>query len=297
MIYNIESLLISQEYLQEAVKYNKEKWNIISPKEAHERNLFGPVYHGTTPENIEKIKTEGIKFWVSEAGVGDTRHGFPMNSGTSYPLPVHLLGYGVYFTEVKDIAKHFGGGSMKNVVTVYLDIPRLETINFGSYDTTMKKWYMKNGYDPELARIDRVKATQQFTDTLKSKYDAVLFKGKGIHRLLDGNQIVVFDPSRIYIVDEKVGEKEKGIIINPMDEHREILKNFRPELLGNKEHEQEYIKYLESIPEMKVLLDNVGKEVEIVGYPSSSYYIIRLNGKKYKVQSKYIEKQKEEIVE
>lgn len=297
MIYNIENLLIEQLSLIEATKYNKEKWNIISPKEAHERNLYGPVYHGTTPDNIEKIKTEGMKFWVSEAGEGDTRNGFPINGGTTYPLPVHLLGYGIYFTETKEIAKHFGNGSLKNVVTVYLDIPRLETINFGSYETTMKKWYIANGYDPELARTDRVKATQQFTDTLKSKYDAVLFKGKGLHRLLDGNQIVVFDPSRIYVLDEKAGEKEKGIIIDLLADHQETLRKHRPELLGDKDHEKEYIKYLESNPITKLLLDNIGKEVEIVGYPNNREYIIKLDGKKYKVWNQYITTQVEESKE
>ena len=104
-----------------------------------------------------------------------------------------------------------------------MDIPNLEIINFGS-ENTMMKWWIKNGYDPELARKDRVQATINLTDNLKSKYDAVWFKGKSIRRLLDGDQIVVFDVDRIYQIDPKLstgkGIGAKVIAVNDIYERR-----------------------------------------------------------------------------
>jgi len=70
----------------------------------------------------------------------------------------------------------------------------------------MMKWWISQGYDPELAKKDRVAATRKLTESLKSKYDAVWFRGKGIRRLLDGDQIVVFDPNRVYQIDPKLSK-------------------------------------------------------------------------------------------
>jgi hypothetical protein len=55
----------------------------------------------------------------------------------------------------------------------------------------------------------RVKATIKMTENLKQKYDAVWFKGKGIRRLLDGDQICVYNPDKIYLFDQS---------LNPQDE-------------------------------------------------------------------------------
>jgi len=191
---------------------------IISQQEAIDRGMFGPVYHGTTEERLSSIAEEGFKVFVGEASSGAIQHGYPVSGyHGSIPAPIHHLGFGVYFTTVKNIAKRFG----QSPYMYYLDVPQLETINFGSTNTMMK-WWIKNGYDPELAKIDRVAATQQLTERLSTIYDAVWFKGKGIRRLLDGDQICVYDPSRIYRIDNtlakpfdvgsKVRRKSDGMI-------------------------------------------------------------------------------------
>jgi hypothetical protein len=75
----------------------------------------------------------------------------------------------------------------------------------------MMKWWVENGYNPEVAKRDRLDATNLLTQSLSSQYDAVWFKGKGISRLLDGDQICVYDSSRIYMVDKTlVQENEIG---------------------------------------------------------------------------------------
>jgi hypothetical protein len=84
----------------------------------------------------------------------------------------------------------------------------MATINFGS-PKNMMKWWLENGYDGEMAKkgeAGRIMATKKMTEFLKSKYDAVWFKGKSAYRLLDGDQIVVFDPSRIYMIDNKLAQ-------------------------------------------------------------------------------------------
>lgn len=194
--------------------------NTISLQDAQDKKFFGPVYHGTTEERQENIGNEGFKVYIGDAGSGDVSHGYegttPYHEGI--PAPVHHLGYGIYFTTAKSIAKTFAGGTTRGMKTYYLDVPRLETINFGA-PKNMMKWWIANGYDPELAtgwtgfkslnqgftggggKKDRIAATEKLTENLKSKWDAVWFKGKGMYRLLDGDQIVVFDPNRIYQVD------------------------------------------------------------------------------------------------
>lgn len=192
----------------------------ISPQEARDKHFFGPVYHGATSDKLEKINVQGFKIPVGHERSGDVSHGYEMG-GYGYgsiPAPIHHLGFGVYFTTVKTIAKQFSEGNPK-IGPYFLDIPRVETINFGS-PNTMMKWWIENGYDykrtPEttfgsgktdlyLIREERMRATLHLTETLKSKYDAVWFKGKGMRgRLLDGDQVVVFDPNRIYKVDKSL---------------------------------------------------------------------------------------------
>lgn len=183
----------------------------ISQQEAIDREMFGPVYHGTYDEDL--IQQEGFKIFVGEAYSGNIAHGYEYSDYDSgIPAPIHHLGFGIYFTTVKAIAQRFG----KSSYTYYLDVPRLEIINFGATGTMMK-WWIKNGFDPDLARVDRVTATKELTDYLSSKFDAVWFKGKGLKRLLDGDQICVYDPSNIYRIDPnlakpfEVGSKIKRI--------------------------------------------------------------------------------------
>lgn len=174
----------------------------ITTQKAVDLNFFGPVYHGTTIENLNSIKKTGFNVYIGPEASGNIRNGY---SGQVYgPLPsppIHHLGYGIYFTTVKKIGKQYAGNTTKGVATFYLDVPRLETINFGSVNT-MSKWWIKNGFDPALAKIDRVKATVQLTNQLKEKYDAIWFKGKGLTTLLDGDQVCVFDTNRIYLLDD-----------------------------------------------------------------------------------------------
>ena len=174
----------------------------VSPQDAVDRGMFGPVWHGTTPQAAAGIDREGFKVFEGEANSAEIQHGY--EGKTDYalglPAPVHHLGYGIYFTTSKAIAKAFNGGTTRGLRSYYLDVPRLETINFGS-PNTMMKWWIKNGYSPEVARVDRVAATKMLTDSLKSRFDAVWYKGMGIRRLLDGDQVAVFDPSRIYLAD------------------------------------------------------------------------------------------------
>ena len=179
----------------------------ISKQEAIDRGMFGPVYHGTLQQNFENIKEKGFEVRVGETGSEGISHGYQeQNYANDVPPPVHHIGYGIYFTTVKNIAKAFAYGNTKVLKEFYLDVPRLGTINFGS-PNTMMKWWIKMGYPAQAVKdgeMSRLEATKILTDNIKSEYDAVWFKGKGLHRLLDGDQICVFDPSRIYMIDTTV---------------------------------------------------------------------------------------------
>jgi len=185
----------------------------ISLAEAKKRGMFGPVYHGTDAENRAKIEQEGFKVFIGHERSGDISHGYQASSYCEgKPAPIHHLGFGAYFTTSKNVAKQYNRNSLKGLKAYYLDVPRLETINFGA-NTTMMKWWSKNGYDivpiygqdkqystEEIAKM-RLDATNRLTDKLKESFDAVWFKGRGLYRLLDGDQICVFDPARIYETD------------------------------------------------------------------------------------------------
>jgi hypothetical protein len=215
----------------------------ISLQEAHDKKMFGPVWHGTSPEARKEIEKGGFKVFIGKPRSGDVSNGYHTSSyAEGKPAPIHHLGFGIYLTTAKAIAKEFNEGSVSGLKEYYLDIPRLETINFGS-PNTMMKWWVQNGYDiPAIYpitdhgltadKIDdmRLKATKSLTDALKSKHDAVWFKGKGLKKLLDGDQICVFDTSRIYEIDQsqakegEVGSSVKrkedgmtGIIVNVED--------------------------------------------------------------------------------
>ena len=181
---------------------------VISPQEALDRKLFGPVWHGTAPEIRETIDAEGFKIFEGEAATGPIRNGFEggvKEYALGLPPPVHFLGYGVYFTTSKGVAKKFNMNSERGLKTYYLDVPRLKTINFNA-PHTMMKWWLKNGYPPDLAKTDRVAATKVLTENLKSKFDAVFHKGGGFKTIDMGPQVAVFDPSRIYLVDPSLAK-------------------------------------------------------------------------------------------
>jgi hypothetical protein len=192
-----------------------EDLNKISLQNATDRKMFGPVYHGTTTENRENIEREGFKIFVGTDRGENIRHGYPGQRAYAHdiPPPIHHLGYGIYFTTVKTIAKRFNVDSAKGLKTYYLDVPRLATINFAS-PNKMMDWWLANGYNGELAKSGqegRVEATKNMTETLKKNYDAIWFKGKTIYKVLDGDQVVVFDTNNIYQIDSSLaGELEIG---------------------------------------------------------------------------------------
>lgn len=218
--YLYKKMLLRKKEINEVISFLRteergvlsESINKISQQFAVDNGFFGPVYHGTTPENFLKISNQGFKVFVGDPRFGDIRNGYiHLDYGhTGYPPPIHHLGFGVYFTTSKSNAKKFNLSSTKNLKSFYLDIPRLEVINFAS-PKNMMKWWIENCYDPELAKRDRVLATKQLTDCLKDKYDAVWFKGKGLGTLLDGDQVVIFNPNKIFLIDESLsGEMEIG---------------------------------------------------------------------------------------
>lgn len=178
----------------------KEKLNTTTTQKASGSGLFGPVYHGSSPENLAKIRKDGFR--IIKTG-DDKSHGYPDQEygHTGYPPPVDHLGFGIYFTTIKSIGKKFNNNSVRGLVKFYLDAPRLETINFGA-PNTMMKWWIANGYNID-EDVGQMKATENLTAQLSSQYDAVWFKGKGMYKLLDGDQVCVYNPTKIYMVEDK----------------------------------------------------------------------------------------------
>jgi len=171
---------------------------------ANDHRMTGPLYHGTTPENKATIERDGFQIFYGSERAGSISHGYidqPYSGGI--PPPIHHLGFGVYFTTVLAIAKQFNDGTTKNLTQYFIDTNRVGVINFGA-NTTMMKWWIKNGYDPRIAKVDRITATRLLTDNLKNQFDAVWYKGKGIGRLLDGDQFCVYYPDLIYQVDKSM---------------------------------------------------------------------------------------------
>jgi hypothetical protein len=181
-----------------------EDLNIISKHDAIERKFFGPVYHGTTEETRSKIEKEGFRIHY------DSLNGYPMTPYyDNIPAPKHHLGFGIYFTTIKAIAKRYNFGTTRGIIEYYLDISgeELYTFNFAS-QKKMMIWWLKNGYDGELAKTGeagREVATIKMTEFLSKKYKAIWFTGKSMKgHALDGDQIVLFDVDRIYKVDPKL---------------------------------------------------------------------------------------------
>lgn len=184
---------------------------IISPQEARDRKMFGPVYHGTQHDIADIIKTGfSIKNSIPRGIIGDrtygTSNGYSMSQYHGIPAPIHHLGFGIYFTTVKAIAKVFNGNSIRGLKQFYIDSQNIDEINFGSTNTMMR-WWLQNGYDMTYDEFKArdfkawVRATGNLTRTLRKKYDAVWYKGKSIRKLLDGDQLCVYKPSLIYMVD------------------------------------------------------------------------------------------------
>lgn len=204
----------------------------ISPEQAKEMKLFGPVWHGTTEENRSKINQSGFQIFVGGARSGNVTHGYQIDGygNTNIPPPVHHLGFGIYFTTNRNQAKQYNWGTTKGLQDFYLYTPRLETINWGSTNTMMK-WWREHGYDmPPLSELAghtetqietiRVEATKKLTDVLRSQFDAVWYKGKGIKTLLDGDQICIYDTKNIFQIDNNLSQgydSGEGIIVRPGD--------------------------------------------------------------------------------
>lgn len=200
------------------------KVGTVSLQQAMDAGLFGPVYHGAREEKLSQIDVEGFKVFVGMQGKGDVSHGYDFEDyWQGIPAPIHHLGFGIYFTTNKGIAVKYAYGNKKILNRLYfLRVPRLETINFGA-PNTMMKWWRANGYDfkptydtqadkykahffdrQEILNVnhERLRATINMTNELKSKWDAVWYKGKGITTLLDGDQVCVYEPEgKIFQVD------------------------------------------------------------------------------------------------
>jgi hypothetical protein len=236
----------------------------ISKQEAVDRGMFGPVYHGTTEDSRQSFLKKGFEIYVGQAGEGPTRHGFQSGLwGGGNPIwPVHFLGYGIYFTTVKSIAKKFDAGSRTLKYEFYLDVPRMEVINFAS-PKKMMDWWVRQGFDPELAKTDQVEATKKMTEALKQKYDAVWFKGKGLYHLMDGDQVCVFDTSRIYLADPSLstGTDAGAMVRRKFDGMPGVILGKRPFLGGNTHQgNMDHLEKLLQDPALTADLDEERKE-------------------------------------
>jgi hypothetical protein len=197
----------------------------VSLQQVRDEKLFGPVYHGSTEESRKNISQQGFRVIKDIAGARseERTHGFQTSDyALGLPAPIHFLGWGVYFTTVKSIAMKFnwaGGPSAKGLTAYYLNTPRIATINFGATGTIMK-WWIAHGYDFDWRNIpgernfanpaverERVRATDHMTEQLKSQYDAVWYKGKGMYKLLDGDQVCIYEPAgKIFKIDPKLSK-------------------------------------------------------------------------------------------
>jgi len=191
----------------------------VSLAEALSRGMQGPFFHGTDEKGRASIEEKG--FEIIDPDDARRKHGYEALGSyyrmTGTPPPIHHLGYGIYLTARKTVAKQFSGGTTRGMKIYYVDAPGMLTINFGS-ENTMMRWWKEKGYDydrlaasgMEMERA-RKEATEHMTEQLRP-YGAVYFKGKGLRSLLDGDQICVYDMSLIYGIDKKLssGKIEPG---------------------------------------------------------------------------------------
>lgn len=259
-----------------------ESVKIISKQEAVDRKMFGPVYHGTN-KNIDDILQSGFNVKHSIPRTVNSRgqpvessNGMsfaPYTSGGNIPAPIHWLGFGVYFSLVKSIATQYNGGSVKGLKEFYLDVHNVETINFGS-PNTMMKWWKANGYDPSPDLLKNndikgwVKATGNLTRNLRQQFDAVYFKGSGIRKLLDGSQICVYDPSKIYVIDPKLS---KGMEVGAKVVHNQKELHTRWIELGTK------IEPIEKYPGFKSYNNQNGTPLLVIPPPNVKGIITNIN--------------------
>jgi hypothetical protein len=203
----------------------------ISPQQA--QGMFGPLYHGTKGD-LSAIIASGVDISHSIPKAVDLMnrplgisngYAFEPYGYTGIAPPIHHLGYGFYTTTVKSIAKQFAGGSLRGMRTFYLDSSRVLTINFGS-PRTMMQWWRENGYDmtSEATKASDFRAWQaatfKLTFQLSKNHDAVWFKGKGIHKLLDGDQVCVYNTDLLRVVDPKLAT---GVEVGSKVVHTQVI--------------------------------------------------------------------------
>ena len=194
----------------------------IGPDEVRKKlrmgEFIGPLYHGTVADKRAMIEKEGFKVFKGPPRTGDTANGYKFEpyGHSDYPPPIHHLGFGVYFSTKEKIAKIFAGNQTKgSLKAYYAHAPRVETINYAA-GHKMMKWWLDNGYnmkpytavanlhdDEKLAMW--IKATDNLTRTLSSKFDAVHFAGKGYRgSLLDGDQVCIYNPDNLFEIDNNL---------------------------------------------------------------------------------------------
>lgn len=206
----------------------------ISLQQASDGGMFGPLYHGTQGDLSQIIATGFDQTKAMPSGVGGWRstpvgtsngYAFEPYGSTGIAPPIHHLGFGSYFTTSKSIAKQYAGGTMKGMRTFYLDSQRITTINFGA-PNTMMRWWREHGYDMTSEATKALSfqrwqgATIKLTLNLQRDNDAVWFKGKGMYRLLDGDQVCVYNTDLIRVIDPKLST---GIEVGAKITHTQVI--------------------------------------------------------------------------
>ena len=87
----------------------------ITTNEAVQKNMFGPVFHGTSESGRENISKNGFIVVDDEKAELKANGYQASNYADGKPAPIHHLGYGVYFTTKKSIAKNYNGRSQKGL--------------------------------------------------------------------------------------------------------------------------------------------------------------------------------------
>jgi len=255
----------------------------VSLQGVKDNDFIYPVYHGTSEESYQNIIQNGFRI---PKGSKDSlkKHGFDLREYyDGIPAPTDFLGFGIYFTTVKSEGKKYNDAGYwqgKKVLPEYaLKADSLETINFGS-PKTMMKWWISNGYDVELAKRAlkeydpslRDEATEKMTEVLKSKYDAVLYRGAAFRREnnLDGNQICVFDTNNIFLVDKKGAQRgEIGSKVVLSDGRKGTILDIVPINQG-------YIDYISNPKNMDNLTPKAQEDVEKILKGDRKYYEVKL---------------------
>lgn len=206
---NFQTWLESRQLHFDFMKVDK-----VSPQQA--REMFGPVYHGSTEEGRESIADHGFKTFIGDAQKGDVKNGYKLqNFAKGRPAPIHHIGYGVYFSPSKGAAKIFNNDSVRGLTPYYIDKSRMMTFNFQSTDKMMD-WWINHGYDmpvvypstytPEEIVQMRIKATVNMTNQLKSEYSAIHFTSKGYGKRMDVAQVCVYDQNAIFQLDKSLAK-------------------------------------------------------------------------------------------